>query len=69
MARTGHEPGQIVLGQKLLERLTGLAANGAIGVIEVQNNVFKVDRGPGYKDLYLNARGENHDPPEESNCC
>lgn len=66
MTRAGYEPGQIVLLQELLERLAGLAAeSGAIGIVEVSNNLFKIDRGPGYSDLYLNAAGKKHNPPKE----
>jgi hypothetical protein len=51
---------------KLLERLAELASeSGAIGIIEVANNLFKIDRGPGYDDIYLNASGEDHNPPKE----
>lgn len=66
MTRVGHEPGQTVLLPKLLERLAGLASeSGAIGIIEVRNNLFKIDRGPGYDDIYLSANGEDHNPPKE----
>lgn len=66
MTRVGHEPGQIVLLPELLERLAGLASkSGAIGITKVENNLFKIDRGPGYDDIYLNAIGEDHNPPKE----
>ena len=66
--RLGHEPGQIVLLPELLERLAGLASEtgAAIGIIEVGNNLFKIDRGPGYPDIYMNAIGWKHDPPKEN---
>lgn len=61
-----HEPGQMVLLPELLKRLAGLASeSGAIGIIQVRNNLFKIDRGPGYDDIYLNAIGKDHDPPKE----
>lgn len=66
MTRAGHKPGQTVLLRELLDRLAGLAAeSGAIGIVEVKNNLFKIDRGPGYDDMYLNATGKDHDPPKE----
>jgi hypothetical protein len=66
VTRAGHKLGQIVLLPKLLERLAELASeSGAIGIIEVANNLFKIDRGPGYDDIYLNASGEDHNPPKE----
>jgi hypothetical protein len=34
----------------------------------VENNLFRISRGPGYKDLYVNAIGNNHDPPRSNSC-
>lgn len=66
MTRAEYKPGQIVLLHELLERLARLAAeSGAIGVIEVENNLFKINRGPGYNEMYLNATGKDHNPPKE----
>lgn len=61
-----YEPGQIVLLPELLKRLAGLASeSGAIGIIKVENNLFKIGRGSGYDDIYLNATGKDHNPPKE----
>lgn len=66
MTRAGHKSGQVVLLRELLEHLARLAAeSGAIGIIEVENNLFKIDRGPGYDDMYLNAIGKDHNSPKE----